>query len=233
VDNAHGIAIFFVQDQDIDSNIIQEYNHFCSLFGLSQWASFVEDFHDKIEENGAVMVEGNFIIAAYWVNGYGSKYTSADLDLYIIEPEDAYAPWMGQTTPNGFFSADSLDSGDNFEVYTAHEQVETGLYLPVINLYDLGLDPSVIAYCFYVLDPTFQNIITWGPHTMDFSNPAPDPEEWDDWVTYLLSINFYSDWWIPGEIERMVSRLPFALQKFFWESIKEQYMKKHKIRSSR
>ncbi len=227
VSNAHGIAIFFPGYQDVTHNVMLEYQQACLSAGLVDWADFVEKLHEKIKEDRRVTAPGNFIIAAYWTTPEGLK-SDADLDLYIVEPDAAYAPWMGQTTPNGFFSADSLDSGDNFEVYTARERVEKGLYLPVINLYDIDPWESVLAYCFYVPDSNLDNIITWGPHTMDFLFPAPDPEEWDDVVIYLLSMNFYSDWWIPGEVERLFSRAPLEATVSFWHQVRDQYFKKHR-----
>lgn len=225
VSSAHGIAIFFPWFRDVTRDVMHEYRQFCSSAGMSQWFAFVDNLHHKVQETHMVTSEGGFIIAAFWTDSDGFK-SSADIDLYVVEPDAAYAPWLGQTTPNGFFSADSLDSGNNFEVYTARERVEKGLYLPVLNLYDLGFESRVRAYCFYSRDPSLHNVITWGPNFMDMYLPAPDPEDWDEWVMYLLSMNFYSDWWIPGEVQKTLSRAPLPAVQAFWNAVRDQYLNK-------
>ncbi len=226
VSNAHGIAIYFPWYKDAAYSTMHEYQQLCSFLGLSEWAHFLEGLRNKLIDSHVVTTHGDFVIAAYWTNFDGSK-SAADLDLYVVEPAGAYTPWMGQTTPNGFFSADSLDSGDNYEIYTARQEVERGLYLPVINLYDDGPGLGVWAYCFYMPDKTLNSITTWGPHSMDLLFPAPDPEDWDEWVMYMLSMNFYSNWWIPGEVQKLFSRASFTATIEFWEKIREQYLWKH------
>lgn len=67
-----------------------------------------------------VLVAGGFALWAEWD-------TDADVDLYVVEPgNNLYAPYAGVTTPNGFFSGDSANTGYSFEYYAAADQIEPG-----------------------------------------------------------------------------------------------------------
>ena len=166
-------------------------------------------------------VPGFFGIEAYWTDAFGNP-SRADLDLYMVEPSGVFAPWMGQTSPNGFFSADSKDSGKNYEIYVAREEVESGDYVPVINYYEDWLGYSQGAMCYLLYFPSISDSqhVIFGPKLMGLWNPAP--AVWDDYVIYLLSLNFYSDWWIPTSFERLLSRAPIEIQRKFWSSVREQ-----------
>ena len=124
--------------------------------------------------------------------------TNTDVDLYVIEPSGtAYAPWMGQSTPNGYFSADSIDSGENEEYYAADDYVEAGDYDVMINLYDSSNSSDVVSL--YYIDPE-NGYETWqlvGQEEMDLNNQYPGTG-----YSSLDDLASYSDWWYPGNVTR-------------------------------
>ncbi|MDY7002076.1 MAG: hypothetical protein SVS15_09895, partial [Thermodesulfobacteriota bacterium] len=108
-----------------------------------------------------------------------------------------YAPWMGATSPNGFFSGDSIDTGQSQEYYLAGDKVQPGTYYVVINYFeDSGAsDQAQVTYFF--IDPA-NGVPLWseqGAKDMNLDNPAPEG-------TPLDELNQYSDWWYPGSLTR-------------------------------
>ena len=194
---------------------------------MPQWATFIAAFVAKNQGALPAKVSGNFLFAVYWytLNGGASR---ADLDLYIIEPDGVFAPWMGSTAPNGLFSPDSLDSGQNFESYLALPKITSGIYIPVVNFYSGGPlnEQSVLAYGVYNPDMSSWNTAGFGPNRMGLWNPAP--KTWDDNVIQLLSQNYYSDWWIPTSIDRVLSRAPIEFKRSFWHLVQIKKRNKYK-----
>ncbi len=228
VDHAHGLAIYLPYADQVKGNELWDYKNLQVVQALPAWSKFIEDFVSYTGKISSRTATGNFILAAYWTNPRGGP-SGADLDLYIIEPQGIYAPWMGQTTPNGFFSQDSITSENDYETYLARPEVTPGYYIPVVNLYDIDylLAPSVYCYFIYLPKISRWNWLSWGPREMSFFNPAPT--KWDDYVIYLLSNNYYSDWWIPTEVEKMLSRASSGAQRDFWLRIKREYDRRHAL----
>ena len=227
VDGATGLAIDLPLPGEFSQDMLAQYVDACTEIGLSAWPDFVQSLLDMAEGYSAREVRGLFGVEAYWTDALGNP-SMADLDLYMVEPSGVFAPWMGQTSPNGFFSADSKDSGKNFEIYVAREEVESGDYIPVINYYDNGLGGPQGAMCYllYFPDISDSGYVAFGPNLMGLWNPAP--AIWDDYVIYLLSMNFYSDWWVPTSFERLLSRAPIEVQRRFWSSVwAKRQMRRH------
>ncbi len=232
VDHAHGLATYLPYADQIKGNELEDYKDLQVVQTLPAWSKFIEDFVSYTGKVSSRTAPGNFILAAYWTNPWGGR-SGADLDLYIIEPQGIYAPWMGQTTPNGFFSQDSTTSENDYETYLARPEITPGYYIPVINLYDINYMSGSSVYCYfiYLSDISKWNWLSWGPKEMSFFNPAPS--NWDDYVIYLLSINYYSDWWIPTEVEKILSRASTETQRNFWLQVKREYDRHHALTARR
>lgn len=220
VEGSRGIAMNIPLPGDLLSGERVQYAQISLDLGISQWNDFIEAFLHETEGISPETAKGGFVIQAYWTDVFGNP-SGADLDLYIVEPQDVFAPWMGQTTPNGFFSPDSKDSGKSYEIYIARDEISKGIYIPVINFYDSWMSLYQGAYCYlqYFPKESLTSPVVFGPQAMGLWNPAPT--YWDDEVIYLLSINFYSDWWIPTSFEQKLSRAPIEFQRAFWMRVRE------------
>ena len=146
-----------------------------------------------------VLVPGGFAFYAEWD-------TDADVDLYVWEPVELYAAWMGQTTPNGFFSGDSSATGFPEEYYVANDYVEAGDYDVILNYFEDGTSAFANVTLWYI-DPangvTDWTKLTDTPVQLDLS--APYAGDFND-LASLEDLNAYSDWWYPGTITKSASR---------------------------
>jgi len=174
------------------------------------WGSYVE--HLVTESGGGVVqyAQGGFAVYLLWTDEYGGS-CNADLDLYIWEPAadfsttgngQWYAPYEGQTTPNGFFSLDSADSGVSEEFYYANSQVYWGDYYFCVNFYGAGSCPSALARLF-IYDPAYGDWYELTEANVGFSLEYPSPQVLDlsnpysSGCTDNLCLNNYSNWWVP------------------------------------
>jgi len=221
VDRATGLAINLPLPGDLTQEELSQYGFVCDALGIPGWCGFVEDFINEARRLTADNAQGGFVVQTFWTTSYGDA-SHVDLDLYIVEPGHVFAPWMGQATPNGFFGPDSMDAGTNYEIYVAREVIQKGTYIPVINYYDSKYSFMQPAWCYLLYFPRGieSDFLQSAPRLMGLWNPAP--EVWDDFTIYLLSSNYYSDWWIPTAIERLLSRAPIESQRRFWAEIRRQ-----------
>ena len=128
--------------------------------------------------------------------------TDADLDLYVWEPNlDIYAPWMGQTTPNGYFSADSYEVGESVEYYVSNDYVEPGVYDVFVEYYSDGWTGQGANVEFWYLDPDVGDWQMLGPVWLDLS--APYLGDFSD-IESLYELNAYSNYWYAGALTRAV-----------------------------
>ena len=205
ITGSYGLAIFLPRRDEVSDADLTRY----SLLAINQarevgdntWGGFVNLL--VTGDTGTLLqtAEGNFVVMLKW-------NTDADLDLYIGEPNgNLYAPWTGTTSPNGFFSEDSLFSGESMENYAAAETVESGTYDILVNYYDNGPSTSgPTTASIYILDPA--NGINEFPdqpqyqREMDLSDPVPENYVgvWDD-----IMDNVYSDWWWPDSLTRSLN----------------------------
>ena len=203
VDDSHGIAIYAPTQNQVSSdsanNDLTSYGQLaCNTNRASVWLDAVNVMVANSGDSDSVLEVGGFAFYVAWDS-------NADVDLYVMEPSGTtYAPWMGQTTPNGYFSADSIDSGNSEEYYAAGDYVEAGDYDVLINFYDSN-DSSVADSAnvqLWYLDPE-NNVNEWtqvgSSVTMDLSNPYPSN------TLYLNELNNYSDWWYPGNVTREIA----------------------------
>jgi hypothetical protein len=134
VNNSYGLAIYIPQANQISQDQILDELRDYSQLACNQIRSTV--WYDTVNEivmgNEVLFVPGDF---GFWIEWIGD----ADLDLYVWEPLGIYAPWSGQTTPNGFFSGDSSVTGISAEYYIANPYVQEGQYDAIVNYYDDGL----------------------------------------------------------------------------------------------
>jgi len=195
VADSHGIAIYAPTNNQISSasDDLTSYGQLaCNASRASVWLDAVNVMVDNSGDTDTVLEPGGFAFYVYWQD------TNTDVDLYVIEPSGtAYAPWMGQSTPNGYFSADSIDSGENEEYYAADDYVEAGDYDVMINLYDSSNSSDVVSL--YYIDPE-NGYETWqlvGQEEMDLNNQYPGTG-----YSSLDDLASYSDWWYPGNVTR-------------------------------
>jgi hypothetical protein len=128
---------------------------------------------------------------------------------------------MGQTTPNGFFSLDSYDSGVSEEYYLANAQVVSGDYYFLINYYAHGATCTEAKARLYIYDPANFLDTDWHEATVAELGPLTDPSPQlldlsSPWTGQPLGtpfdLNNYSDWWVPfGFTPRSLGASPFVI----------------------
>jgi len=193
-----GLAVYLPTREQVSDQDLASYNQLAvnqARAAEGTWGSFVNLLVTGDASGGQQPLEkaeGNFIIDLYWD-------TDADLDLYIWEPDGLIsAPWEGVSTPNGFFSGDSADTGHPEEFYAAAEQVEVGDYDILVNYWDDGfyVDARALVTIIYS-DGSTDEVLS---PILSLGNPAP--LDWYDSPTEIDKVlaNFYSDWWYVGYI---------------------------------
>lgn len=196
VADSHGLAIYLPGSNQVSGdqtiNDLRDYAILASNTNrATSWLNVVEK---TTEQSGdTTLVEGGFGFYIEW-------NTDADVDLYVCEPNGlCYAPWNGQTSPNGNFSGDSYDTGYTEEYYMANDYVQSGYYDVFIEYYGNGAQLSYADVTFWFLDPDTTNgqWESMGPVNLDFS----DPEDFNNIPTFD-DLNNYSNFWYPGWIER-------------------------------
>jgi hypothetical protein len=207
--NSHGLAIYLPLASETNSTELASYallasNKTARTAASGTWGSYLE----TIAAGGtAIYKPGNFGIKVIWTD-INDQPCNADVDLYIWEPTptgsgDLFAPWMGQTSPNGFFSADSAASGKSEEYYLANAQVLVGDYYFLVNYYKDGTLCTKARVHLYVYDPVSFPDNEWHEATLQnfagLSNPSP--REMDLTIKWpgltFTDINNSSDWWFP------------------------------------
>ncbi|MCX5916716.1 MAG: clostripain-related cysteine peptidase [Deltaproteobacteria bacterium] len=219
VAGSHGLAIYLPTASETNSTDLGLYAKLaCNKVRASAsgtWGSYV-DYLLGAGGGNVEYVKGGFGLYLYWEKADGSA-CDADLDLYIWEPAadfaatgngDWYSPWMGQTSPNGFFSQDSADSGVSEEFYMANNQVYAGDYKFVVNYWDNGPGCSQARAHLWLYDPKAQKWFELTSANVGFSMTYPSPHVLDLSNVYtsgcddsnLLCYNNYSDWWVPDAL---------------------------------
>jgi hypothetical protein len=200
VDNAHGLAIYLPTRNQVSTdttvNVLQNYRSLSSNNNVappaSPWFDAVTAFIGTSDDQQ--LETGGFAFYIFWD-------TDADVDLYVWEPgqDDIYAPWMGQATPNGFFSGDSTETGLSEEYYVANNYVQTGTYDILINYFDDGPTTSWANIYFSYFDPRVDSEWqTYGPIPLSLTPPLANL----DTIDLLEELNSYNDWWYPYQISR-------------------------------
>jgi hypothetical protein len=213
---SHGLAIYLPAAGETNTSDLDKYALLaCNKTRASAsgtWGSYVDFLISWAGGGSVTYASGGFAIWLYWEKPSGSA-CDADLDLYIWEPAadfattgngDWYSPWMGQTSPNGFFSQDSADSGTSEEFYIAKQQVYWGNYSFVVNYYDNGANCSQARAHLWLFDPASQEWFELNSANVGFTMDYPSPRVMDLSNSYtsgcdgsdLLCYNNYSDWWV-------------------------------------
>jgi hypothetical protein len=207
VADSHGIAIFFPDQKDVTQDDLALYKTLAINTDQPNWLQLITTFLQAVGniQNGYEMTNGGFALAAAWFNDAWA-FGDADVDIFVFEPDGGLnAPWMGQTTTNGFFSPDSTDSGDSYEIYGTQPRIMKGDYLLIVNYYANGKrDHYANVYSLY-MDPA-AGINFWqftpGDYYKRMSLLHPVPEDWDDDVITGIFLGVYSDWWVPYDMVR-------------------------------
>ncbi len=204
VEQANGLSIYLPAADTIDVRELQQYRMLsCNLDAEDGWAEFIANLLTwSTPGQGNIFqtrVPGGFAYGTAWINT-ADQWGDADVDMYVIEADGTIGTaWMGQSTANGYFSADSLVSRNAYEMYTSKPEVTPGDYFLIIHYAaDGSRDDSARVGVFYL--DFLHGISVWSAlvpdlHPMGLWNPAPD--EWDDNVIYGIIMGYYSDWWVP------------------------------------
>lgn len=200
--SATGMAIFLPKKNEVSPEELTAYATVAAgqgnNIGLS-WGEFINvlitgDTGD-LQQSGP----GNFTFCIRWDD------PSVDLDLYIYEPTQLYAPWMGTTTPNGFFTPDSLASGEAFECYTAAEMVQTGDYDVFVNYFS-GAQSTVVTLYTDLESPGNLQPLAGAQATMDLSDPAPaDTSPLTSYGPLTEQAQRWSNWYFPTRTTRSIA----------------------------
>jgi hypothetical protein len=215
VANSHGLAIYLPTTAETNTSDLNKYAVLaCNKTRASAtgtWGSYVDYLISGAGD--VIYASGGFAIWLEWTKPNDSA-CNADLDLYIWEPAsdyattgngDWYSPWMGQTSPNGFFSQDSADSGTSQEFYIANNQVYWGDYYFVVNYFDDGTSCSQAKARLWLYKPNDQQWHEVNLAGLGVSVTYPSPQVLDLSNSYvsgcesspLSCYNNYSDWWVP------------------------------------
>ena len=208
VENAYGLSIYTpTRNQLSVDNQLDVLNDYAQLACNSdRAASWLDAVNMMVGSNADEVLEaGGFQIYIEW-------NTDADVDLYVWEPctpqndtacsDTLYAPWMGQSTPNGYFSADSDETGYSEEYYIAKDYIQKGDYDFLINYYSDGATGTNADVTLWYIDPA-QGVTTWtkfGGNFLDASNPYPDIS------VDLDLVDGYSDWWYPAYMQKALDQ---------------------------
>jgi len=194
---SHGIAIYSPTYNEVSSNnAVNDLAKYallaCNQTRATGWYNAVLKMSSAPTH---VLKPGGFAFYISWD-------TDADLDLYVWEPSDLYAAWMGKTTPNGFFSGDSYETGISEEFYVAKDYVEAGDYDVIINYFEDGVSKDA-RVTFWWIDPS-NNVTQWqkvGPVLMNLMHAYNG--DFSD-ITLLSQLNAYNNWWYTGSWTRSV-----------------------------
>jgi len=209
VKNSHGISIYLPLSQDTSQQELSAYANLRVSQGENSWYQLICSILG-INNNSSQLIQavkGDFTWAIFWFDVFGNFPNTSDVDLFIVEPchncedgLDIYAPYMGSSTPNGYFSPDSRDSGWSYEDYTAKSLIEPGTYMAIATLNcNSGVDYLTYADSYFaVIDPSsgYNDWTLLSHRAMDCSNPAPDPSMWTESVINNIIYGYYSNWWI-------------------------------------
>ncbi len=206
VEDSHGIAIFFPSPQDITQDDLALYNQLSINTFSPNWAGLITTFLQTTSNTqNYQMTQGGFALGVAWLNDAG-WFGDADVDIFVFEPDNSLnAPWLGQTTANGFFSPDSADSKDSYETYGTHPHIMKGDYLLIVNYYKNGKrDHYANVYSLYMDSSAGVPfwVFTPGDYYKRMSLLNPVPADWDDDVIMGILLGLYSDWWVPYYIVR-------------------------------
>ncbi len=240
VSNSHGLAIFLPTAEELQEGEFSAYQAISSnaaaRAGAATWADFLQDYltgsGGGTGATGAYEVQdGGFAFLAVWFDDF-NLLGDADVDLYVFEPDGTLgAPWISQSTPNGFFSPDSFDIGMPYEMYGAKQNVVAGDYIVLANYYADGFWDNYANVLIGYMNPGdafWQLIPGASSKTMSFFNPAP--QIWDDAAIYGIINGFYSDWWIPFSYSaRAFEDLGFEAQKEMLLKAKSMADKRRKV----
>ncbi len=209
VAKSHGLAIYLPQAVETSASDLTDYGKLkCNLTtrvsASGTWGSYIESLLGTATLQ--TYVPGNFALYLYWTKPDGTA-CNADLDLYVVEPDGKnYSPWMGQTTPNGFFSQESSQSGKSEEYYLANNLIMKGDYLFLVNYYRNGSTCTQAMAHVLGQDPVTASG-TWtelpgSPVLLDLTtNPMPIPNPCGTYDCF----NIYSDWWYLGGTTKSIN----------------------------
>jgi hypothetical protein len=191
INRSKGIAIWLPTKDETNTGELADYGLLDASLNapgvLSAWAGFVNLLVSGDTVNSYIpKATGNFAYVLTWDNPL------VDLDLYMYEPVNLAAPWMGTTTANGFMSGDSSETGVQAEYYAAAPTVEAGWYDVFVNYfggvgttnatlyYDNGNGTGMVVVAQFILKDTTKPDAPFGAY--------PDTD-------YLAMLsNVYGDW---------------------------------------
>ncbi len=194
--HANGMGIYLPHQDQTNHDDLALYQQLAVSQPAVSWSTLINQLLLG-QVSASSKVEGNFAFKLVW------DAPQADLDLIVSEPNgDLYAAWQGTTTPNGFFSAESSESGRAEESYTTAAKVDAGDYDVIINYYthQQRLSPAMTARLL-VKDQRSTQFVEQGRVVLDFSQPSPidaDPLLIIQQIFDQAGVSPYSDWYYAG-----------------------------------
>jgi hypothetical protein len=200
-----GLAIYFPEPSETSTSELHEYSQLACNTAVRQsaagsWGDFVEWEVDQDGGSTGTYGSAGYSLRIDWTTPSDGA-CDADLDLWVAENGTFYAPWQGQTTPNGYFSQDSADSGVSSEYYQANEMAQVGFYNFMVRYYQDG------ASCSQAEVELFFNDVSYGTAIMDLSNTysgtgdqynCDDESDLNHWLNCMSN---YSDYVYLGYVE--------------------------------
>ena len=195
INRSKGLAIYLPQKSETNASDLASYATLDSSLGTStaqsEWAGFVNllvtgDTASSYQPKAT----GNFAFKVIWDN------PAVDLDLYVFEPTNLVAPYMGATTSNGFMSGDSSETGVQAEYYAAAATVQAGSYDIFVNYFaGSGSTTATLSYD----DGSGAGFVSLGQFVL---KNAAKPDAYfgaypdNDFATYAaMLLNYYGDWY--------------------------------------
>lgn len=200
-----GLAIYIPEPSETSASELNEYSQLACNTAVRQaaagsWGEFVEWEIDEGGGGSATYGPGGYTLRIDWTTPSGGA-CDADLDLWVVENGEFYAPWQGQTTPNGYFSQDSADSGVSSEYYQANEQVETGYYDFIVRYYDDGDTCSQAEVELFINDVSVKTAIMDLSYTYSGTDDYYNCDDESDLYDWLNCMDDYSDYKYLGYVE--------------------------------
>lgn len=224
VTKSNGIAIYLpatdeTSDADLEAYAILRSNTARSAAN-GTWGKYIETLIATLGGSTQETSSNEFGVAITWTAADGTSACDADLDLYVSDPTTGnfYAPYMGSTTPNGYFSSDSAVSGSSAESFASQSTITSGDYYILINYFEDGSTCNQAYVTFYLYDPSagYNDYTALASAYGDLSNPAPS--DWSS-LSSLSDLNDYSDWWYIGYLTRSLEDSSFSTDPVLVESL--------------
>lgn len=213
VDGSTGLAIYVPTPANTTTSELTLYKTALSsnaaVAGQTSWSDFATALVTGGGGAGQSETTGAFAYGIRWDN------PDVDLDLMVNEPQGNWAgPVMGPNSVNGYSSADSWDSGEAEETYTANSRLEQGAYDVFVEYAGCARGRTACGtttVTVYRYDPTLGDTtaVPLGTRVMSATPALPALDSFATFSAFIAAVdsNAYGDWLY---VSRVVRALPEA-----------------------